>query len=65
MFLYHTLKNKKLDKATLGMFASGATIQAFREGEMLWWVLLMILSQAVKKNNSLGVAGGSGSSTEA
>jgi len=28
----------------------GATMEAFRESKVLWWVLLMILSQALKNN---------------
>ena len=35
--------------SSLGMFANGATMEAFRESDVFWWVLLMILSQAFKK----------------
>ena len=34
--------------SSLGMFGNGATMEAFRESEVFWWVLLMILSQAFK-----------------
>ena len=31
------------------MSANGTTIEAFREYQVLWWALLMILSQAFQK----------------
>ena len=39
------------------MFGNGATMEAFRESEMFWWVLLIILSQAFNKNSLGGCRG--------
>ena len=49
--------------SSLGMFGNGATMEAVREFEVFWWVLLIILSKALKK--IIGGCRGSGSSTEA
>ena len=38
---------------SLGMSPNGDTMQAFRESEVCWWVLLMILSQAFKNRSLL------------
>ena len=41
------------------MFANGATMEAFRESEVFWWVLLRILLQVFKKVMVWVVASGS------
>ena len=43
--------------SSLGMFGNGATMEAFREFEVLWWVLLDDYLAGLKKN-LLRVAGG-------
>ena len=40
------------------MYANGATMEAFREFEVLWWVLLDDYLAGFRKKNLLRVAGG-------
>ena len=35
--------------SSLGMFGNGTTMEAFRESEVFWWVLVMILRRLSKK----------------
>ena len=51
-------ERKLLTGSGLGTSANGESMEAFRESEFLWWVLLMILSQAFKKMIVQCVAGG-------
>ena len=43
-------RNLLLTPWVLIMSANGATMEAFKESEVLWWVLLIILSPALKKD---------------
>ena len=35
--------------SSLAMISNGATMEAFRESDVFWWILFIILQQAFKK----------------
>ena len=51
-------RNLLLAPGAVIMYAYGATTEAFRESEVLWWVLLDDYLAGFRKKNLLGVAGG-------